>query len=171
MSIICILLILIAIATKFFVGYKDGKVREYIQIIEEDTGSDTDGLVISRRIETLKKDSEKLDSFFVDNANAVPFIEHIEQFAEQSGVQLQILSADIEDQGLSKDDESSVRTHGELQMSITARGTWEGVISFLIKVENLPHAVNVEAFRISAQQQPDGVVVWNGQFEILAITN
>lgn len=90
---------------------------------------------------STKPDREKLSSYFVHEDKIVSFIELIEKIGPDSGTNVE-LSA------LSKDEKN-------IKAKVSIKGSWTGVMTALIMLENQPFSISINNLNISKLLESD----------------
>jgi hypothetical protein len=123
-----------------------------------------------------------MDGFYVEKNNVLPLIKSLEAIAGETGNEIVINVADLdkiasakkkttakdseEDAAAAKKSSSAAKSSStknanitpnfknNLGFSLSIRGTYQELVNFLIKMENLPYFIKIYNFGIEAEEKP-----------------
>jgi len=139
--------------------------------------SKEDIVTLKRAIRNYEKHKSVVEDLVINKNNAFAFIGDIEKIALDSGLVASVDLAELSDvlsSGAIVEVNSGgpKRSHGQLQMTMGVDGEWDEIISFLIKLENIPQQAIIDSVRLSTvYDQETKSTGWTASFNILAITN
>lgn len=94
----------------------------------------------------------QIDSFFVAPDGVVSFITFLEKLGSDSGVKINIGSVAVNPDSKDPNDFKE-----NLSLKLEIEGTWQNVVYFLSRLENLPYRVQFDSATISLQGVSDGI--------------
>lgn len=135
-------------------------------------------LRVARTILQENKDAiTELDAYFVSKDGVVPFIDQLEKLAEDSNVVISIISVASETDPKGKNDFKE-----PLVIRSDVTGSWNNVITFFDKLENLPYQMTIGSASLGLASASDKILFgststttvrqkspdefWKGSFEI-----
>ena len=142
--------------------------------------SKEDIVTLKRAIRNYEKHSDVVDEIIVDRNKAFAFIGDIETLATNSGLSSTVENVELLDvlksgktiSANSKDSNDQDRLHGQLKIILSVDGEWDEIISFLIKLENIPPQAVIDSIRLSTVfDQATKKTGWSASFNILATTD
>jgi Tfp pilus assembly protein PilO len=104
---------------------------------------------------------EFMDSLYIEEENAVSFVEYVEQKAANAGVRLDIKNFDIIG--------GEEVENKEMKMSLVVTGSWSQINKFIVVMENLPFYSVIEKFSIKANTA-EGGAQWSAEFQLKGLT-
>lgn len=164
------------IALHFIIKKTIDNTVDLKQNLEKENKEDL--ITIKRGIRNYEKHRGVIENLLIDKDQVFSFIGDVENIASNSGLVPSIQSIELYDVLTTGEvlsvttKEAKGRSHGKLSMVVSVSGDWDSVISFLIKLENIPKHVEVDALRLSSVF--DSVTKnysWTASFSILATTN
>lgn len=139
-----------------------------------------DVTTLKRSIKKYKEFNYPLDNVLIEKDSAFLFIEEIQDLANLGGLESEVLSVELydvlENNSLKKVgtlNEGSVnRKNGQLKINMNVFGTWESLVTFLVRLENIPKHIFVDQVKLSSNFNTEiNNVVWKASFSIRATTN
>lgn len=112
-----------------------------------------------------KSDRQKLNTFFINDADAVSFIESLESLEGQSGTKIELTN-------VTADDASNVKSNAvaNIKGHVQASGSWGNIMRVLMLAESLPYQSHLENVHldiggedIKSKQQS-----WSLSFDVVA---
>lgn len=94
----------------------------------------------------------QIDSFFIAPDGVVGFITFLEKLGKDSGVKINIGSVAV-----NPDSKDPKDFKENLKLKLEIEGTWQNVVYFLSRLENLPYRVQFDTATISLQGVSDGI--------------
>ncbi len=94
----------------------------------------------------------QIDSFFISPDGVVGFITFLEKLGKDSGVKINIGSVAV-----NPDSKDPKDFKENLKLKLEIEGTWQNVVYFLSRLENLPYRVQFDTATISLQGVSDGI--------------
>lgn len=94
----------------------------------------------------------QIDSFFVAPDGVVSFITFLEKLGSDSGVKINIGSVAVNPDSKDPNDFKE-----NLSLKLEIEGTWQNVVYFLSRLENLPYRVQFDSATVSLQGVSDGI--------------
>lgn len=105
--------------------------------------------------DSTKDSRDKLPSYLVDKNKIVNFIEMVEGVGDRSNTELELSSI--------SNDEATIRA------KIQVKGSWTGVMSALIMIENLPLSLTINNVRLDSNGDPTKNHSWNMYLDIVGL--
>lgn len=149
------IIILLSIITLFllsFIVYFKLHLNDELKHIEEVKKSNFLALEnihaasgIKNKIKQVDEVEKSFDEFFIDKENVLNFIETVEKIATTSNVSLVI-------ENVTPDDTHTKESlsYGILNMTLSARGSYSSINSFLNNLEKLPYYVDFNGIKMVA---------------------
>lgn len=110
---------------------------------------------LQKMFDATKSSRAKLSSFLVHENTLVTFIEMVENVGEQTGTKLEL---------------SSLTTESDMvKARVTVSGSWTGVISALMLIENLPVNLSINDIHLDTVDTK-GIRSWSMSFALQAVT-
>ena len=145
-----------------------GKNREAAVILSEIDSA----LLVDRQLRGVQNlirdtegDREKLNSYFVSNEGIVDFLEVIEGLEQYTGAEVSIKTVGVNDPGEFENIE-------QLELNLTAEGSWEAVYHFFVLIESLPYRIDLNRVQFNSvgkSVSEEGTVdKWRGIFVLSA---
>lgn len=119
-------------------------------------------------LEETEEKRSQLNSYFVSAEDPAQFVSLLESAANDAGVSLEIQSLSISP--VSEEDAANILEN--LDITLTAQGSWNRVVHYTSLIESLPYVVDVDQVRLNYEattdQQP---AFWrsNIRFSVLKI--
>ena len=104
-----------------------------------------------------KESRDKLSSYFVNKDKIVNFIEMVEGVGDNSNTELELSSI--------SNDENIIRA------KIQVKGSWSGVMTALIMIENLPLSMSINNVRLDSSGDLSKNHGWNMNLDIEGLIN
>lgn len=177
-SIIFIIILVSVIILQIMINKTADNAVELRQELVNTSGEDI--VTLKRAIRNFENHKDVIDNLILDKDKAFVFISNIEQLSKDSGLNSSVDSISLSDvlksgeiiPVTSKDAGGPKRSYGQLNMVISVDGEWNEIISFLIKLENIPQQAVIDALRLSSVfDQTTKKTSWKASFNILATTN
>lgn len=176
-SLGCVLLLITGISFNVFINQKTEdlrKLKENSSFIDESNTSS-----LKQSVNRLKKDLEKVESYFIDHNDAVGFISRLEEIALKSGLEINIENLNVEEKFIDRKSiengepkTEKIRSYGELFMNISSSGSWQSTMTFLATLEQLNKKVTVSDLRLSVNvDSGTGATTWHSVFNLRGLTN
>jgi Tfp pilus assembly protein PilO len=143
---------------------------------DKDIKKDQSQRLVRAIIQEHKESLEEVDSYFVNKAGVVSFIDSLEDSGQSVGVEVSINSVSTE---VEKDIPGNFLETLNIRLEVS--GKWSDVISFLRQLENLPYHIRIEGVSLGLSAAADKVLFispsetsrvrgedekWKGTFEI-----
>ncbi len=173
-------LFIISVCIFIFVIFIIEKEKEKVRLISNDLSiaNKEDVVVLKRAIRNYESSADSVENLLVKKDNVFSFISEIEAIANQNGSVASVQSIELfnvlKDGQLIKDTGETVpeRTHGRLVINMKVDGSWEDISSFLLKMENFPKHLEIDAVRLSSVfDQNTKKQSWSSNFNIIVSTN
>ncbi len=155
---------LVAISGFVFGSYYINGLTEKTSLLKEEIEAKE---IKIKRIQNLNKsaektslDREKLKNHFVDSNKAIDFVSSLEDVASKLGLQYSTNSIEnVEVENL------SLQNKQLLRISMSLSGGWRTILTYLLYIESLPYALNIEKLEMIAEGVPSPSVQSNTQIE------
>ena len=149
---IIILLSIITVLLLAFIIYFKLHLNEELKYIEEVKKNNFIALEniheasgLKNKVKEVDEVEEIFDEFFIDKNNVLGFIETIEKIATTSNVSLVIENVTPDDTHINES-----LPYGILNMTLTARGSYDSINMFLKNLEKLPYYVDFNGIKMVA---------------------
>ena len=180
--IICIILNLIVWGGYGFVFWKIRSQNKHISTLlneaEQDVKKDESLRLIKASLGENKDFLSHINSYFIPNEGVVGFIDTLESYGKQIGVDVTIGSVSVEPDSQNKEDFKEL-----LRLKVEAIGSWNNLVSYLLTLENLPYSVRIDQvsyvlnssnsnFSSSGSAQKNNAnenIRWKGLFEFTVL--
>lgn len=104
---------------------------------------------LNKSAEKTNADREKLVNYFVESNKAIDFVSELEGVASKFGLQYSTNSIEnIEMENL------SVQNKQLLRINMTLSGGWRTILTYLLYIESLPYALNIEKLEMLSEGVP-----------------
>lgn len=158
--ILSLCIALIAVSGFVFSSYYIKGLTEKTSVLKEEIESKQ---IKIRRIQNLSKsaektnaDREKMVSYFVESNKAIDFVSELEGVASNLGLQYSTnVIENVEMESLSQHNKQLLR------INMTLSGGWRTILTYLLYIESLPYALNIEKLEMASE----GVPAVNSQVE------
>lgn len=158
--ILSLCIALIAVSGFVFSSYYINGLTEKTSLLKEEIESKQ---IKIRRIQNLSKsaektntDREKLASYFVESDKAIDFVSELEGVASNLGLQYSTnVIENVEMESL------SLQNKQLLRINMTLSGGWRTILTYLLYIESLPYALNIEKLEMASE----GIPTVNSQVE------
>lgn len=140
----------------FIVLNKINSIKNFYKNIESETSKEERFWIIKSIVEANKESIQTLKSFFIQKGDEVKFIEQIEETAEMSSIEFNIVSIDAKpnQEDLFKED---------VVVKMNVEGSWKNIMFFLNKLEKMPFGVSIEDVNLDAKAAGS----WTGFIEFV----
>lgn len=101
---------------------------------------------VNKSAEKTNMDREKLANFFIDSNKAIDFVSMLESQASKIG--LQYVTNSIENVEM---ENLSIQNKQLLRISMSLSGGWRSILTYLLYIESLPYALNVEKMELASE--------------------
>lgn len=122
-------------------------------------------IVVNRALEQLREYDTVLDTFFVEQEDAVKFVEQIESLARNVDVTLSITKLKLEES-------KNKGSFGQILLDLKIKGSWTNVMNFIMLIENMPKAITIQNVSMAGKRgKKDGKehITWDATMNIRAI--
>lgn len=124
---------------------------------------------VQNLIRDTESDREKLNSYFVSREGIVDFLEVIEGLEQYTGAEVSIKT-------IGENDTGEFENIEQLELNLTAEGSWEAVYHFFVLLESLPYRIDmsrVQFNNISKRERGEDIEEdtkdeWRGIFILAA---
>ena len=168
----CLLLATCIGGAFFFSRILNAKISHVVELRQSiATAADPDNVIsIKRELDKLASYEEAIDSYFIQANQAVDFIEVVEDLGKVSGVKLEVQDIKIDKLGEATGENPT--THKELNIIVSARGSWSGVTKLLLLFENYPQYLTVTDLRLTASESATGKSQeWTATYRLKGLTH
>lgn len=160
--------------------FRINQEKEKLTVLSNDLSiaNKEDVVALKRAIRNYEASGDVVKNLLVNKDNVFDFIGEVESLAKQNGAVASVQNIELFD--VLKNDElvrntgedNPTRTHGKLVMSIKVDGGWDSIASFLLKMENYPKHVSIEAMRLnSIFDSQTKRQTWSADFNLVTTTN
>lgn len=140
--ILTIILTIVAIVFYVWIFNNIKNTNKAISTISNEMNLATKKEMTLRSTKSLVKDTEanraKIENYFVADDTIVNFIETVESMSDYTGAEVKVLSVNVSDNQIMKNDVSEV-----LRLNLETKGTWNKVFHFLSLMEKMPFSIDI----------------------------
>jgi hypothetical protein len=178
--VISIILFIVLLASSVFALFVINKEKEKVKTISNDLSiaNKEDVVALKRAIRNYEASADSIQNLLVDKNEVFNFISEVENLVKDSGATVDVQNIDLFDVLKNGEmvrnvgQEVAERTHGKFVMNLRVEGGWIAVSSFLLKMENFPKHISIEALKLNSVFDPGTKrQYWSANFNIVTTTN
>lgn len=120
---------------------------------------------VQNLIRDTEGDRERLDNYIVGNESIVDFLEVIEGLEQYTEAEISIKT-------IGENDTGEFESIEQLELNLTAEGSWGAVYHFFVLLESLPYRINISQVQFNSlgrsTSEEDAIDRWRGIFVLSA---